>query len=370
MIPFLDLRAQYASLQTEIETAVLEALRSGAFVLGPAVERFEADFAAYCGAREAIAVNTGTSALHLALLAAGIGEGDEVITVSATFVATTAAILYAGATPVFVDVDAATWTMDPALIAAAITPRTTAILPVHLHGRLADMAAIDAIAKAHGLVVIEDACQAHGATRDGRRAGTWGDIAAFSFYPGKNLGAAGEGGGITTDSAAYAETMRSLRDWGQAGKYNHLRHGFNYRMDGVQGAVLGVKLPHLDGWNAARRRIANAYDAGLHPDLARAAGPFGADHVCHVYAVRTADRAAMRARLQREGVSTLMHYPTPVHLQPAYAHLGSGEGSLPVSEALARETLSLPLYPELGDAEVARVIDAVNTIVADSREAA
>ena len=370
MIPFLDLRAQYASLQTEIETAVLEALRSGAFVLGPAVERFEADFAAYCRAREAIAVNTGTSALHLALLAAGIGEGDEVITVSATFVATTAAILYAGATPVFVDVDAATWTMDPALIAAAITPRTKAILPVHLHGRLADMTAINAIARAHGLVVIEDACQAHGATRDGRRAGTWGDIAAFSFYPGKNLGAAGEGGGITTDSAAYAETMRSLRDWGQAGKYNHLRHGFNYRMDGVQGAVLGVKLPHLDGWNAARRRIANAYDAGLHPDLARAAGPFGADHVCHVYAVRTADRAAMRARLQREGVSTLMHYPTPVHLQPAYAHLGSGEGSLPVSEALARETLSLPLYPELGDAEVARVIDAVNTIVADSREAA
>lgn len=370
MIPFLDLRAQYAAIQTEIEAAVLESLRSGAFVLGPAVERFEADFATYCGASEAIAVNTGTSALHLALLAAGVGAGDEVVTVSATFVATTAAILYAGATPVFVDVDERTWTMDPALIEAAITPRTKAILPVHLHGRLADMAAINAIAKAHGLVVIEDACQAHGATRDGRRAGTWGDIAAFSFYPGKNLGAAGEGGGITTDNPAYAEAMRSLRDWGQAGKYNHVRAGFNYRMDGVQGAVLGVKLPHLDAWNAARRRIANAYDAGLHPDLARAAGPFGADHAAHVYAVRTADRAGVRARLQHEGVSTLMHYPTPVHLQPAYAHLGSGEGSLPVSEALARETLSLPLYPELGDAEVARVIDAVNTIVADSREAA
>jgi dTDP-4-amino-4,6-dideoxygalactose transaminase len=370
MIPFLDLRAQYASLQTELEAAALDALRSGAFVLGPAVERFEAAFADYCGAREAIAVNTGTSALHLALLAAGIGDGDEVITVSATFVATTAAILYAGATPVFVDVDAATWNMDPALVEAAITPRTKAILPVHLHGRLADMAAIGAIARAHGLVVIEDACQAHGAERDGRRAGTWGDIAAFSFYPGKNLGAAGEGGGITTDNPAYAETMRSLRDWGQAGKYNHVRAGFNYRMDGVQGAILGVKLPHLDGWNAARRRIANAYDAGLAPELVRAAGPFGADHAAHVYAIRTADRARVRARLEHAGVATLMHYPTPVHLQPAYAHLGRGAGSLPVSEALARETLSLPLYPELPDADVARVIDAVNTIVAESREAA
>ena len=370
MIPFLDLRAQYASIQSELEAAVLETLRSGAFVLGPAVERFETDFAAYCGAREAIAVNTGTSALHLALLAAGVGPGDEVITVSATFVATTAAILYAGATPVFVDVDARTWTMDPGLIEAAITARTKAILPVHLHGRLADMAAINKVAKAHGLIVIEDACQAHGATRDGRRAGTWGDIAAFSFYPGKNLGAGGEGGGITTDNAEYAEIMRSLRDWGQAGKYNHVRAGFNYRMDGVQGAALGVKLPHLDAWNAARRRIANAYDAGLHPELARAAGPFGADHACHVYAIRTPDRATMRARLQHEGVATLMHYPTPVHLQPAYAHLGAGEGSLPVTDALARETLSLPLYAELPDRDVAQVIDAVNAIVAESREAA
>ncbi len=370
MIPFLDLRAQYASLQPEIEAAVLEALRSGAFVLGPAVERFEEAFAAYCGATDAIAVNTGTSALHLALLAAGVGPGDEVITVSATFVATTAAILYTGATPVFVDVDERSWTMDPALIEAAITPRTKAILPVHLHGRLADMAAITAIARAHGLVVIEDACQAHGAERDGRRAGTWGDIAAFSFYPGKNLGAAGEGGGITTNDAGYAEIMRSLRDWGQAGKYNHVRHGFNYRMDGVQGAVLGVKLPHLDAWNAARRRIANLYDAGFDPDLPRAAGPFGDDHACHVYAIRTRDRATMRARLQHAGVSTLMHYPTPVHLQPAYADLGFGEGTLPVTESLARETLSLPIYPEMPDQDVARVIDAVNTIVAESREAA
>jgi dTDP-4-amino-4,6-dideoxygalactose transaminase len=370
MIPFLDLRAQYAALQPELEAAVLETMRSGAFALGPAVERFEERFAAYCGADQAIAVNTGTSALHLALLAAGIGAGDEVITVSATFVATTAAILYAGATPVFVDIDDTTWTMDPSKIEAAITPRTKAVMPVHLHGRLADMAAINAVARAHGLVVIEDACQAHGAERDGKRAGTWGDIAAFSFYPGKNLGACGEGGGITTDNAEYAEIMRSLRDWGQAGKYNHVRHGFNYRMDGVQGAALGVKLGHLDAWNAARRRIANAYDKGLDRGLVRAAGPFGADHSCHVYAIRTHDRATMRARLQNDGVSTLMHYPTPVHLQPAYADLGFAEGSLPVTEALARETLSLPLYPEMADADVERVIAAVNTIVADSRAAA
>ena len=364
MIPFLDLGAQYRSIGPELEAAVLAALRSGQFVLGDAVTRFETDFAAHCGTEHAVAVNTGTSALHLALLAAGIGPGDEVITVSATFVATVAAIVYAGATPVFVDIDPASWTMDPARIEAAITRRTRAILPVHLHGRLADMAAVCAIARRHGLVVIEDAAQAHGAERDERRAGAFGDIAAFSFYPGKNLGACGEGGAVTTDRADLAAAVRSLRDWGQEGKYNHVRHGFNYRMDGIQGAALGVKLPHLDGWNAARRRIANTYQVGLHRDVQRPAGPIGEDHACHVYAIRVRDRDRVREALGRRGVATLAHYPRPVHLQPAYARLGYGVGDLAVTEALAEETLSLPLYPELDATQVADVVEAVNLVTA------
>lgn len=359
MIPFLDLKAQYAAIGPELETAVVATMRSGQFILGHAVERFEQDFAAFCGTRHAIAVNTGTSALHLALLAAGIGPGDEVITTPTTFVATTAAILYAGATPVFVDIDPVTWTIDPRRIEAAITPRTRALLPVHLHGRLADMAAIMTIARRHDLVVIEDAAQAHGAERDGVRAGAIGDIGCFSFYPGKNLGAAGEGGGITTNRDDFAETIRQLRDWGQAGKYNHVLHGFNYRMDGIQGAVLGVKLKYLEGWTESRRRVANAYDAGLR-HLDRAAGPFGADHACHVYSIRVPDRERMREVLARDGVDTNIHYPRPVHLNPAYAHLAGGRGSFPIAERFAAETLSLPLYPELSDHTVARVIGAID----------
>lgn len=363
MIPFLDLQAQYRSIGPELEAAVLATLRSGSFVLGEAVERFEESFAAFCGTRHAIAVNSGTSALHLALLAADIGPGDEVITVAATFIATTAAIVYAGAVPVFVDIDPATWVMDPALVEAAITPRTRAILPVHLHGRLADMEALGAIARRHGLVLIEDAAQAHGAMRGGRKAGAFGEMGCFSFYPGKNLGACGEGGAVTTNDAGLAAAIRSLRDWGQQGKYNHVRHGFNYRMEGVQGAALNVKLPYLEGWNAARRRIAQGYQAELAAGLGRPA-PIGADHACHVYAIRVPDRDRMREDLQAAGVATNIHYPRPVHLQPAYAGLGGGAGSLPVSEALARETLSLPLFPEQDAGQVAAVIGAVNRIAA------
>lgn len=365
MIPFLDLQAQYRSVQPEIEEAVLKVLRSGHYVLGEAVEHFEKAFAAYCGTRHAVALNTGTSALHLALLAAGIGPGDEVITVPMTFVATVAAIVYAGATPVFVDVDPVTWCMDPTKVEAAITPRTKAILPVHLHGRLADMASLSMIADRHGLVLIEDAAQAHGAMRSGKRAGAIGRMGCFSFYPGKNLGACGEGGALTTDDDGLAEVVRSLRDWGQAGRYNHVRHGFNYRMDGVQGAVLDVKLRHLDAWTEGRRRVANAYHAGLSADLPRAAGPFGEDHVGHVYAVLTPDRDDLRARLAKAGVPTNMHYPTPVHLQPAYSGLGYRTGDFPVSERIARETLSLPIYPELSDDAVQTVIEAVNLATAD-----
>ena len=364
MIPFLDLRAQYLTLQAELEAAVLGTLRSCNYILGETVESFEQNFAQYCGTRHAVALNSGTSALHLALLAADIGPGDEVITVPATFVATVAAILYAGATPVFVDIDPITWTMNPALIEAAITPRTKAVMPVHFHGRLADMEPIGAVARRFGLVVIEDAAQAHGARR-GRKAGAFGDIGCFSFYPGKNLGACGEGGAVTTDNAKFAARIRSLRDWGQQGKYNHVEHGFNYRMDALQAAALDVKLARLDAWNDARRRVANAYDHGLSPTLRRAAGPFGQDHVCHVYAIEVDDREALKARLHDAGVSTNIHYPRPVHLQPAYSGLGYGPGDFPVSEVFARQTLSLPIYPELSFADVQRVISSVNLHAAE-----
>ena len=363
MIPFLDLKAQYAAIGPEIEAAVLDALRSTGFVLGDCVARFEAGFAAYCGTRHAVAVSSGTAALHLALAAIDTGPGDEVITVPMTFVATVAAIVYAGATPVFVDIDPETGTMNPAAVEAAITRRTKAILPVHLHGRLADMAALGAIARRHGLALIEDAAQAHGAERDGRRAGAFGAMGCFSFYPGKNLGACGEGGAVTTDDDVLADLLRCLRDWGQIGKYNHVRHGFNYRMDGVQGAALGVKLPHLDGWNAARRRVAGAYDRGLAGDVRRPL-PVGPDHAAHVYAIRAGDRDALQAGLAQAGIQTGIHYPRPVHLQPAYARLGHRRGDFPASEAFADETLSLPLYPELKPADVSAIIAGVNRLTA------
>lgn len=361
MIPFLDLRAQYQQIGPELERATLEVLRGTDYVLGAPVADFEDAFAAYCGARESVALNTGTSALHLALLAAGVGPGDEVVTVPMTFVATVAAILYAGATPVFVDIDPKTWTMDPSALEAALTPKTKAIVPVHLHGRLADMDAILAVARRHGAWVIEDAAQAHGARRNGISAGTFGDIGCFSFYPGKNLGAVGEGGAIVTNRADMAETIRCLRDWGQNGKYNHVRHGFNYRMDAIQGAALGVKLRHLDDWTDGRRRVAALYDEALSGlDSVQLPPPAkGEDHAYHVYAIRTPDRDGIRARLAQVGVSTGIHYPRPVHLQPAYAKLGYGPGQFPVSEAMAAETLSLPIYPELADGTVRQIARAV-----------
>jgi dTDP-4-amino-4,6-dideoxygalactose transaminase len=283
-----------------------------------------------------------------------------VITVPTTFVATVAAILYTGATPVLADIDPVTWNMDPQKIAAAITSRTRAILPVHLHGRLADMDAIRSIAHLHDLVVIEDAAQAHGAERGGKRAGNLGDIGCFSFYPGKNLGACGEAGAVVTNSDAFTATVRCLRDWGQQGKYNHVLPGYNFRMDSIQGAVLDVKLRHLDNWTNARRKVANAYHAGLSPEIERAAGPFGLDHACHVYAIRTPDRDDLRKRLEAVGVSTNVHYPKPVHLQPAYAQMGYGKGDFPIAEAFADSTLSLPIHPDLSPRDVNLVIEAVN----------
>ena len=260
MIPFLDLKAQYRQIKPQVDAAVLRVIDSGQFVLGPEVTAFEGRFAAYCNVDHCRALNSGTSALHLALLAANVGPGDEVITVSMTFVATTAAILYCGAKPVFVDVDPVSWTMNPALIEAAITPRTKAILPVHLHGLMADMDPIMEIARRHGLVVIEDAAQAHGAEYKGRRAGSIGDLGCFSFYPGKNLGAYGEAGAVVTNNPDLARRISLLRDWGQESKYNHVVAGYNFRMDGIQGAVLNVKMDHLEAWTEGRRTVAAQYD--------------------------------------------------------------------------------------------------------------
>jgi len=360
MIPFLDLKAQYISIAPELEAAVLDVLRRGDYVMGDSVTQFETAFAAFCGARQAVAVNSGTSALHLSLLAAGIGPGDEVVTVSSTFVATVAAILYAGATPVFVDIDAATWTMDPDLVEQALTPRTKAILPVHLHGRLADMERLGAISRRHGLLLIEDAAQAHGAVRDGRAAGTFGDIGCFSFYPGKNLGAYGEGGAVTTSNSKHERTIRMLRDWGQDRKYHHALRGFNYRMEGLQGAILRVKLRHLEAWTNARRAVTAQYNELLRDsEVSTPQEMPWARHVYHAYTVRSRDRDALQAALLAEGIQTGIHYPLPVHLQPAYADLGYGRGDFPQAEEAAAQVLSLPIYPELSSESVQEVAVAV-----------
>src|SRR3954447_12873977 len=303
LIPFLDLKAQHRQIKPEIDAAVARAIDSTHFVLGPEVAEFEERFASYCNVSHCLAVNSGTSALHLALLAAGIGTGDEVITVSMTFVATTAAILYSGAKPVFVDVDPVTWTMDPSSIEAAITPRTRAIVPVHLHGLIADMDPIMEIAGRHDLIVIEDAAQAHGAEYKGRRAGSIGDLGCFSFYPGKNLGAFGEGGAVVTNEAEFARRISLLRDWGQESKYNHIVHGYNYRMDGIQGAVLNVKMNHIEAWTEARRSVASNYDRLLEKHrCGRPGPPAHIRHVYHVYALCVEQRDEAQYALQAAGV--------------------------------------------------------------------
>ena len=358
MIPLLDLRAQYAGIRQEIDAVVLGVLASGQYVLGEEVAAFEREFAAYCGTPHAVAVNTGTSALHLALLALGVGPGDEVITVPFTFVATAAAICYAGARPVFVDVEPATLTMDARQLDAAITGRTKAIVPVHLYGQMADMDAIMAVARRHGIPVVEDACQAHGAEYKGRRAGSIGAAGCFSFYPGKNLGACGEGGLAVANDPELADRMRMLRDWGQQQRYEHAVKGFNYRMDGIQGAILRVKLAHLEDWTEARRAHARRYTALLagSPMVKVPREEAGRRHVYHIYAVRSPDREGLRHALAAEGIQTGLHYPIPVHLQKAHADLGYRAGDFPVSEAAAREVLSLPIYPEMTAAQVERVV--------------
>lgn len=364
MIPFLDLKAQYSNIKDEITTAVSKVLESTQFVLGDEVTAFEKEFAAYCDANYGIAVNTGTSALHIALLAAGVGTGDEVITVPFTFVATVAAICYTGATPVFVDIDPVSYTIDVTQIEAAITERTKAILPVHLYGQPADMEPILEIARRYGLTVIEDAAQAHRSEYKGQRVGSIGDLGCFSFYPGKNLGAYGEGGMVVTNNPEYAHTLRMLRDWGQECKYNHILKGYNYRMDGLQGAILRVKLRYLDGWTDARRAHAALYDellvgSGLGTPSVM---PYS-HHVYHIYAVRSPKRDFLQQKLNELGIQTGIHYPIPVHLQPAYSDLGYKSGDFLHSELAAREVLSLPMYAELTSTQVRTVAETLQSLL-------
>jgi dTDP-4-amino-4,6-dideoxygalactose transaminase len=363
-VPYLDLKAQYRSIKPEIDAALARVLESAQFVLGAEVSEFEQEFATYCGAAECVALNSGTSALHLALLAAGIKPGDEVITVPFTFVASVAAVIYTGARPVLVDIDRHSYTMDPSAIESAITPRTKAILPVHLYGQPADMDPIVKVARRHGLVVIEDAAQAHGARYTNRPIGSMSDIACYSFYPTKNLGAYGEGGAVTTNNPEYAKTIRRLRDWGQDNKYHHVMRGYNYRMEGFQGAILRVKLRHLDKWIDGRRVIAARYDellANCGVELPQEM-PW-ARHVYHLYTLRAEDRDGLQKALRAEGIQTAVHYALPAHLQPAYSDLGYGRGAFPQSEAASAQVLSLPIYPELPEQSVVNVAGTVRKVL-------
>lgn len=363
MIPFNDLRPLHLRMKYEIDEAMRRVHESGWFILGPEVERFEEEFARYVGARYAVGVANGTDAIELALRAGDIGPGDEVITVSHTAVPTVCAIERTGATPVLVEIDPDTYTMDPAALRAAITPRTRAVVPVHLYGQVADMTAICAIADQHGLLIVEDCAQAHGALQAGALAGTFGQLATFSFYPTKNLGALGDGGAVVTSDAALADRLRSLRNYGQASKYVNTERGVNSRLDEIQAAVLRAKLPHLDSHNAERQTISSWYDE-LLPDLIRPRVSAGNEHVYHLYVIRHPDRDQIQGRLGAEGIGALIHYPIPVHQQIAYADLGYPTGSLPVTEQVAKEILSLPLYIGLSKDDVARVCECVVSSVA------
>jgi dTDP-4-amino-4,6-dideoxygalactose transaminase len=365
-VPFLDLKAHHDPLMPEFLSAIREVIESCAFAGGPYVAKFEQDFAAYCQTRHAAGVGNGTDALWLALLALGVGPGDEVITVPSTFIATAEAITYCGAKPVFVDIEEQTYTMDPALLEAAISPRTKAIIPVHLFGQMADMDPILAIAGRHGIPVIEDACQAHGATYHGRPAGSIGAAGCFSFYPGKNLGAFGEAGATTSNDADLHAKICVLRDHGQARKYYHSMIGWNGRMDGIQAAVLKIKLGHLKRATELRRQHAAQYQRELAgvPGLTLPIEAPGRSHVYHIYAARVARRDQFIQSLADAGVATGIHYPVPVHLQECYASLGYKEGSFPVAEQCAREFVSLPMFPELTAEQITYVCRAAKSAVA------
>src|SRR2546425_4200765 len=355
-IPYLDLPAQMRVIRKEVDAAISRTLDNCTFCLGPDVEQFENDFARFIGAEHCVGFNSGTSALHVALLLLNVGAGDEVITTPYTFVATSWAISYVGAKPVYVDIEDATFNLDPRLVERAITPRTRAILPVHLYGHPADLEPLLEICRKLNLPLVEDAAQAHGAKYRGKMVGAFGVMAGFSFYPGKNLGAYGEGGALVTNNAAMAARARALRDHGSTRRYYHDEVGFNYRMEGIQGAVLGVKLRHLDSWTRERRRVAHRYHellAGTPLQL-----PREADHTegaWHLYVVRHPRRDELKKHLEAARVGCALHYPLPLHLQKCYAHLGHKPGDFPVAEKAARECLSLPIYPEMTEAQIQRV---------------
>lgn len=369
-VPFLDLKAQYQSISEEIDNAMRQVVNACAFSGGPFVERFEEDFALFCRCKYAIGVGSGTDALYLTLQALGVGSEDEVITVPNSFIATAEAISICGAKPVFVDVDEQHHTMNPELLEAAITPRTKAIIPVHLFGQTADMEPILMIARKHRLFVIEDACQAHGAEYKGKKAGSLGDAGCFSFYPGKNLGAYGEAGGVVTNDPVLAAKIKMLRDHGQSKKYAHEAIGFNSRMDGIQGAVLGVKLKYLAAWNYARIRNAELYcrllagiDGIVLPEKAAYA-----HHVFHVFPIRAKQRDALMAVLLAKEIGCGIHYPVPIHLQNAYRFLELERGSFPVAEKFADEEISLPMFPEMVASQIEYVAETIREFyLADSR---
>ncbi|MFA6523238.1 MAG: DegT/DnrJ/EryC1/StrS family aminotransferase [Candidatus Peribacteraceae bacterium] len=357
--PFLDLQAQYRPLKKEMEAAMQRVLDSSAYILGPAVAEFEKAFAAYCGAGHCVGLSSGTSAIALLLQANGIGQGDEVITVANTFIATAEGISHVGATPILVDCLEDTALIDPSKIEAAITKRTKAIIPVHLYGQPADMDEINAIGKKHGLKVFEDACQAHGAMYKGKKTGSLADGAAFSFYPGKNLGAYGDAGALTTNDPAVAAKAKMLRDHGSPEKYRHELVGWNERMDGLQGAVLGVKLPHLDTWNNTRRKHAASLRKALEGSVELIVDAPNRTAVYHLFVIRSEKRDALQKFLAERKIASGIHYPIPIHLQKAYAFRGWKKGDFPNAEKLATEILSLPMFAELTEEQIGEICEGV-----------
>ena len=360
-VPFGDLSRHYRALRKEIDEAVHRVLERGWFILGDECRQFENEFAAYLGARHAVGVASGTDAIHLALMAAGVTSGDEVITAANTCVPTVSGISSAGAVPVLVDIDSVSFNLDPAKIEAAITPRTRAIVPVHLYGQAADLDPILELARKHDLRVVEDTAQGVGATYKGRKLGAIGDAGAFSFYPSKNLGAFGDGGAVVTNDDALAHRLRRLRNYGEERRYYHETKGVNSRLDEIQAAILRAKLPFLDGWNSRRREIAAIYDREItNPLIAKPVELGYGAHNRHLYVIRCERRDEFQRHLTNNGIATLIHYPVPIHLQEAYQDMGKGEGDYPISEECAREVLSLPIFPELADDEVRLVSRIVN----------
>ncbi len=361
-VPYFDLQARLRPLRPQLDAAIARTLDNCSFCLGPDVASFEVDFARWCGTKHAIGFNSGTSALHVAMQILGVGPGDEVVTTPFTFIATSWAIVYLGGKPVYADIDEATMNLDPRLLAGAITPRTKAVMPVHLYGQPFDAGPILATCQKHGLPLVEDAAQAHGARYRGQAVGTFGTMTGYSFYPGKNIGACGEGGALVTHDEGLAKRARAIREHGSSTRYYHDEIGYNYRMEGLQGAVLGVQLPHLSAWNARRRVIAHRYHELLQDTPLRL--PLEApdcESVYHLYVVRHAARDRLKAHLEAAGVGAALHYPHPLHLQKCFAHLGYKPGDFPVAERASRECLSLPIYPELTDEQVDYVASCIRS---------